>query len=177
MGTKVGVFFFYCIEWFAAFQFPVLLWLYKMWNICDCLVLRWCDHRALFSSVEEMKGCAYCEQLLRKKERNPILSCSTEAHTGLIGYWFQFCYGESTFLATNMCNHMLSCKCENCINCKALLWAVLSLSIRKAEDPHFPLWQMAPVSWAKFSWLLQLYWALDSIQLGVGCDLDLTGCP
>lgn len=31
--------FFYCIEWFAAFQFPVL-WLYKMWNICDCLVLR-----------------------------------------------------------------------------------------------------------------------------------------
>lgn len=132
-------FFFYCITWFAAFQFPVLLWLYKMWNICDCLVLRWCDHRALFSSVEEMKGCAHCEQLLRKKERNPILSCSTEVHTGLIGYWFQFRYGENTFLATNMCSHMLSCKCENCINCKALWRAVLSLSIWKAEDLHFSL--------------------------------------
>lgn len=38
-----------------------------MWNICDCLVLWWCDCRALFSSVEEMKGWAHCEQLLRKQ--------------------------------------------------------------------------------------------------------------
>lgn len=106
MGTRVG--FFYCIECFAAFQFPVLLWLSKMWNICDCLVLRWCDCRALFSSVEEMKGWAHCKQLLSKQASKPILSCSTEAHTALIGYWFQFHYGESTFLATNMGSHMLS---------------------------------------------------------------------
>lgn len=132
-------FFSYYIEWFAAFQFPVLFWLYKMWNICDCLVLQWCDHRPLFSSVEEMKGCAHCKRLLRKKERNPILSCSTEAHTGLIGYWFHFYYGESTFLAINICSHMLSCKCENCINYKALLQPLLSLSIQKAEDLHFSL--------------------------------------
>lgn len=132
-GNKGLVFFFYCIEWFAAFQIPVLLWLYKRWNICDCLVLRWCDRRALFMSVEEMKGCTYCKQLLRKKERNPILSCCTEARTGLIGYWFQFHYGESAFLATNMCSHCRAAseKTASTVRlCCRLCWTQASKKLR-----------------------------------------------
>lgn len=170
----LSFFFSYCIAWSTAFWFPILLWIYMMWNICDCLVLRWCDCRAFFGAVEEIKGWAHCEQLLRKKKNPAILSCSTEARTGLIGYWFQLHYGESTFLGTNMCSHMLICKCENCLGSKALCWAVLSLSIWNAEEPHFQLKSMAPVPLGKSSWLLQLYWALDSLQLC--CALGLASC-
>lgn len=69
----------------------------------------------------------------------------------------------------------LICKCENCLGSKALCWAVLSLGIWNAEEPHFQLKSMAPVPLGKSSWLLQLYWALDSLQLC--CALGLSGCP
>lgn len=98
-----------------------------------CAAMMWLQGSFQLSGRNERLGSL---RAVAKKASKPILSCSTEAHTALIGYWFQFHYGESTFLATNMGSHMLSCKYENC---KALLRAALSQSIQKAEDPNFPL--------------------------------------
>lgn len=132
-GQKSRVFFLLC-RVFCCLSVPCTSLAFKdveyLW--LPCAAMMWLLSSFQLSGRNERLGSL---RAVAKQASKPILSCSTEAHTALIGYWFQFHYGESTFLATNMGSHMLSCKYENY---KALLQAALSQIIQKSWGPTFP---------------------------------------